>query len=94
MIRTLTLAASAAALLVAIPASAQSVTVAAAGKSAAQLHADIAVAARKVCRLSIDQATFYQQELDRCVKQTVAATVAKTGDAALAAAAKLQLAQR
>ena len=89
MIRALTLAASAAALLFAIPASAQSVRVPTADKTAAELHADIATAARKVCRATIDQ-----QELDRCVKLTVAETVAKTGNAALAAAAKLQLAQR
>lgn len=94
MIRTLTLAASAAALLVAIPASAQTARVPAAGKTAAQLHADIAVAARKVCRLAVGEATFFHQELDRCVKQTVSATVAKAGDPALAAAAKVELAQR
>ena len=95
MIRILTLsAAAAAALLIAAPSSAQSIVVPAAGKTTAQLHADISAAARKVCRMAIGEATFYQQELERCVKATVSDAVTKAGDPALAAAAKVELAQR
>lgn len=94
MIRTITLAAAAAALL-AMPAAAQvEVRVSAVGKSAAQLHADINAAARKVCRRAANGATFFHEELDRCVKQTVSETIAKSGDPALAEAAKFELAQR
>ena len=94
MIRILTLSAAAAALLIAAPSSAQSIRVSAVGKTPAQLTADISAAARKVCRMTIGEATFYQQELERCVKATVSDAVTKAGDPALAAAAKVQLAQR
>ncbi len=94
MIRTLILAASAAALLVALPASAQSIRVPATGKTTAQLHSDITHAARRVCRMAVGEATFFHEEMERCVKQTVTATISKSGDPALAAAAKVELAQR
>lgn len=57
MIRTLTLAAVAA-MLVAAPASAQSMRVAVVGKSTEQLHQDIAKAAKKVCTQAVVGASF------------------------------------
>lgn len=92
MIRILTVAAVAA--LIAAPASAESVRISTVGKSAAELHADITKAARKVCLHAITNATFPQQELAACMKGTVAAAVAQTGDPALAAEAGIKLAQR
>ena len=93
MIRILTLAAVATA-LIAAPASAKSIHISTAGKSAQQLHADITKAAFAVCRQATEGSTFPHEEMRRCVKQTVAVTIAQSGDPALAAAAKLQLAQR
>lgn len=93
MIRTLTLAA-AAALLVAAPASAQSMRVSVAGKSPTQLHADITKAAVKVCRSASLGASFPRELYADCYKATVEKTVAKLGDPALANIAGLKLAQR
>ena len=97
MIRTLTLAAIAAALvaaLVAAPAAAQSIRVPAAGKSPEQLHADIVKAARSVCRLATMGASFPNEEMNRCVKSTVTATVSQSGDPALAAVKTQRVAGR
>lgn len=93
MIRTLTLAA-AAALLVAAPASAQSMRVAVTGKSPAQLHADITAAAAKVCRLASIGASFPRELYADCYKASVEKAVAKLGDPALANIAGIKLAQR
>lgn len=95
MIRNLTLAALAAALL-ASPAVAQSVRVSTVGKTPEQLHADITTAARKVCNRALEAgSTFPQDELRRCIKATIATTVVQARDPALTALnAKLQLAQR
>jgi len=93
MIRTLTLAA-AAAMLIAAPASAQSMRVAVAGKSTEQLHADIAKAAKSVCNLATVGASFPREMYASCYKAAIADAVAKMGDPALAAAAGLKLAQR
>jgi len=94
MIRTLTLAATAITLVAAPALAANVVRVSAVGKTTAQLHADITVAARKVCRRAASGATFFHEEMDRCVKQTITETVAKSGDPALVAAVNLELAQR
>ena len=95
MIRILTLAA-AAAVLIAAPASAQSIRVSTVGKTPEQLHTDITAAARKVCIRELAMgATFPQEELARCVKATVAATVAQANDPELSeTVAKTRLAQR
>ena len=94
MIRILTLAAAAAALLAA-PASAQSIHVSTAGKTPEQLHADITKAARSLCGQLVVGATFPHEEFASCMKVTVAAAVAQARDPALTAIdAKFQLAQR
>lgn len=93
MIRTLAFAAAAAA-LIAAPAAAQSVRVPTAGKSPEQLHADIVRAAQSVCRSATMGASFPHEEMARCVKSTVAATVAKSGDPALAAVKPTRVASR
>jgi len=93
MIRLLTVAA-AAAMLVAAPASAQSTKVAVSGKSTAELHADIAKAAKKVCNLAVVGASFPREMYASCYKHAVADAVAKANDPALAAAAGITLASR
>ena len=85
MIRILTLAATAAVLVAAPAMAADQIRINTTGKSADQLHADIHVAARKLCARAATNATFYHQEVERCVKQTV-----KTASAQ----ASLTLAQR
>ena len=93
MIRTLTLAAVAM-MLVAAPASAQSLRVSTVGKSTEQLHADIAKAAKSVCNLATIGATFPREMYAACYKAAINDAVAKLGDPALARAAGLKLAQR
>ena len=91
MIRILTVAAVAA--MIAAPASAQSVRVAVSGKTTAQLHTEIAAAAKKVCRQATVGASFPREMYASCYKYAVAQAVAKANDPALAAAAGLELAQ-
>lgn len=93
MIRTLTIAA-AAVMLVAAPASAQSMKVAVAGKSTEQLHVDIAKAAKKVCAQAVVGASFPREMYASCYKHAVADAVNKANDPALAAAAGITLASR
>jgi hypothetical protein len=93
MIRTLTIAA-AAAMLVAAPASAQSMKVAVAGKTTEQLHADIAKAAKKVCQQAVVGASFPREMYASCFKHAVADAVTRANDPALAAVAGLELASR
>jgi hypothetical protein len=96
MIRILTLAAAAAVALSAPASAAEQVRVSTVGKTTQQLHADIAVAARKVCLRELAAgATFPQDELSRCVKASIAASVAQAQDPALSElAAKIRLASR
>jgi len=91
MIRTLALAASAAA-LIAAPAAAQSVKISTAGKSPEQLHADIAKAAKKVCTAATVGATFPRDMYASCVKFAVKNAVATANDPALARVAGSQMA--
>ena len=86
MIRIFTLAAVAA--LVAAPASAQSVKIDLAGKSTAQVQAEITKAARKVCGLAVIGASFPREMYDSCYKHAVADAQAKLG-AQLAANARV-----
>ena len=80
MNRILILAAAAA--VIALPASAQSIRVSTAGKSAQQVRAEVFVAARKLCS---DEAAFayHPQETWACVDRTVRATLAQSSDPSL-----------
>ena len=82
MIRILTVAAVAA--LVAAPASAQSIRVATAGKSAQQLHADIVKAAKTVCNRATVGASFPREMMQTCMKVSVERAVAQSRNPALA----------
>lgn len=93
MIRILTLAA-ATAMLAAVPASAQSMRVPVTGKSAEQLNADIAKAAKKVCSLAVVGTAFPHEMYASCYKAAVVDAVTQANDPALAAAAGIKLAQR
>jgi len=93
MIRILTLAAVAA-LAIAPAANAQSARVAVPGKSPEQLQADIAKAARSVCRLAVVGATFPQEMYDSCYKAAMRDAITQLNDPAVAAAAGIKLAQR
>lgn len=93
MIRTLTIAATAA-MLIAAPASAQSMKVAVAGKTTEQLHSDIAKAAKKVCSQSVVGSSFSREVYVSCFKRAVADAIKASNDPALAAAAGVKLASR
>jgi hypothetical protein len=82
MIRILTLAAVAAA-LVAGPASAQSVRIQTTGKSAEQLKADVAQAARTVCHRATVGASFPHEMFDACYKATLKDSLAQLANPAL-----------
>ncbi|WP_374575245.1 hypothetical protein [Phenylobacterium sp.] len=74
MVRFIALAAVSAAALIAAPASAQEIsqTVAVAGKSQAQIQADVVAAAEKVCRQATAGETFRLTAYNACVGATVA----------------------
>lgn len=85
IVRTLTLAALAAAVLAA-PASAGEIRVSLVGKSADQVQAEIESAARAVCLKATASETFRLMALDACQRATVAAAVAQVGAPQMAAA--------
>ncbi|MBL8774140.1 MAG: hypothetical protein JNK30_22320 [Phenylobacterium sp.] len=72
-----TFALIAAAALIAGPASAQTATVVLAGKSSAQIQADIAKAARKVCSQAVVGATFPREMYASCYEHAVRDAVAR-----------------
>ena len=92
MIRTIAAALSAASLaaafLIASPALAapapQSVHVPLAGKSAAQVHADIVRAASTVCYTETQHEPLFAYVYPACISQTVSKAVAQIGDPKLA----------
>lgn len=86
MIRILTAAAVAA--VIASPAAAQSTRVSLEGKSGAQVQADIAQAAKKVCTQAIVGATFPRDMYASCFKHAV-----KTANAQLGAQSQMAAAQ-
>jgi hypothetical protein len=93
MIRILTVAAPfaaivAAALVAGPAAAADSIHIPTAGKSPEQLHADITKAAKSICGLAVQGATFPREEMAACMRGTVAAAVAQARDPALTAIAK------
>lgn len=86
MTRIAILAASAA--LIALPASAQSIRIPTAGKSAEQIRDEVYKAASKVCSREIFGASFPLDEMRACVDHTVRTTLAQSNDP------QLKLAQR
>ena len=92
MVRFVALAALAAA--IAGPASAEGVRVSLVSKSPAQIQADISSAARQVCLRATSTESFRLQAFDRCVKDTVAVSLAQIAGADVAVAKNEELAQR
>ena len=81
MIRIFTLAAAAA--LIALPASAQSVRISTAGKSAEQVRAEVFKVARSLCAREVVGASFPVDQFRACVDGTMRATLAQASDPAL-----------
>jgi hypothetical protein len=79
MNRILILAAAAAA-LVALPASAQTIRVSTAGKTPAQVRAEVFQAARKVCQEAVPGYAYRIEEARACLDHTVRATLAQSSD--------------
>jgi len=78
MIRIAILAAAAA--LIALPASAESIRITTAGKSPIQLREEVTKAAYKLCAQETVGATFRADELQACVAQTVRQTFIQAND--------------
>ena len=86
MIRLITVAAAAA--LVALPASAQSLRVSTAGKSVEQVRAEVFKAAKTLCAPETVGASFPAEEMRACVKGRVRTTRAQSSDPALQVASR------
>ena len=80
MIRTIVLSAVAA-ITLAAPAQAQSIRVATAGKTDAQVQADLTRAVRAVCFKATRMETLSLDAYGRCVKATTASTLTKLAQA-------------
>jgi sulfur relay (sulfurtransferase) complex TusBCD TusD component (DsrE family) len=86
MIRIAIAALSAAAALTAVPAFAQDgVHISLAGKSPAQVHAEIVKAASQVCYAQSLHEPLFAHVYTACISQTVARAVTQIGDSKLAA---------
>jgi hypothetical protein len=81
MNRIISLAAAAA--LIALPASAESIRISTVGKSPAQVRDEVFKAANKLCAQETVGATFRVEEMRACVSQTARATFAQTNDPSL-----------
>jgi len=79
---------AAAACLIAAPAGAQTLRVPTAGKTPSQLNADIASAARAVCRKAVSGTMTFTQEFYACVRATQADALAQLPASGAASAAK------
>ena len=79
---------AAAAALVALPASAQSIRISTVGKSPDQVRTEVFKAAQKLCARETFGATFWAAEMRACVANTTRATLAQANDP------KLTFAQR
>lgn len=80
MIRTIALSVVAA-IAITAPAHAQSVRVSLAGKTDAQIEAEVAKAARNVCIRATRSETLALDAMSRCVKATQTATLTKVAEA-------------
>ena len=74
---------AAAAALIALPASAESIRISTVGKSPAQVRDEVNKAAYKLCAQETVGATFRIDEMRSCVAHTTRATFAQTNDPSL-----------
>jgi hypothetical protein len=79
---------AAAAALIALPASAQSIRISTVGKSPEQVRAEVYAAATKLCAREVVSATFPADEMRACVAGTVRATLAQSSDPQLKLASR------
>ena len=86
MIRIVSLAAAAA--LIALPASAQSIRISTSGKSVEQVRMEVAKAAKSLCAHATVGASFPVDEMRACVKNTMRATFAQSDNPALRLASR------
>ncbi|THD54372.1 hypothetical protein [Phenylobacterium sp.] len=80
--------AAAAAALIALPASAESIRVSTVGKTPAQVRADVFQAARKVCQEEVPGYAYRVEAARSCVDNTVRATLAQSSDPGLRLASR------
>ena len=72
--------AAAAATLIALPASAETIRVSTAGKTPTQVRAEVFQAARKVCQAEVPGYAYRIEEARACVDHTVRVTLAQSSD--------------
>jgi sirohydrochlorin ferrochelatase len=71
---------AAAAALIALPASAQSIHISTIGKSPAQVRAEVHKAATRLCEQQADGSTIWVDEMRACVDNTTRDTLAQSND--------------
>lgn len=79
---------AAAAALIALPASAQSIHVSTDGKSAQQVRAEVFQAARKLCQEEVAGYAYRTDEARSCLEHTVRNTLAQSHDPSLRVASR------
>jgi hypothetical protein len=79
---------AAAAALIALPASAQSIRVSTEGKSTAQVRAEVFQAARKLCNQDVPGSAYRVEETRSCTDRTVRVTLAQSRDPSLRLASR------
>ncbi len=80
--------AAAAAALIALPASAESIRVSTTGKTPAQVRAEVFQAARKVCQDEVPGYAYRVEAARACVDSTVRVTLAQSSDPGVRLAAR------
>jgi hypothetical protein len=80
--------AAAAATLLALPASAESIRVSTAGKTPTQVRAEVFQAARKVCQEEVPGYAYRVEAARACIDSTVRVTLAQSSDPGLRLAAR------
>jgi hypothetical protein len=71
---------AAATALIGLPASAQSIHIATAGKTPDQVHTDVVKAANRLCAVETYGASFPIDEMSRCVDYTTRAALGEAAD--------------
>ena len=94
MMKLMTLAALASLALAPVAHAEDSVRVSLAGKSTAQIHADIVAAAKKVCAKAVVSETLLLDAYGRCMKGSVDSALEQLGASDVAQLEAMRLAQR
>lgn len=94
MMKLMTLAALAALALAPAANAQESIRISLAGKSTAQIHADIVSAAKKVCAKAVTGESLLLDAYGRCMKSSVGSALEQLGDPAVAQLEAMRVAQR